>query len=305
MQTILGAGGAIGTPLAKELINYTSSIRLVSRNPVAVNPTDELVSADLNNATEVDKAVEGSSVVYLVAGLPYSTKIWQKQWPVVMQNVITSCKKYNAKLVFFDNIYMYDKNYISNATEETPTAPCSKKGVVRAEIAQMILDAIGKGELKAAIVRASDFLGPKNSVLVEMVYKNLKKGKKGNWMADANRIHSFTFTPDAAKATALIGNTDSAYNQVWHAPTSSQKLTGKQWVELFAKEMNVAPRYSVLPVAMMPVLGIFVPVLREFKEMAYQYQLDYFFNSSKFEREFGIQPTSPTDAVRWVINNVK
>lgn len=33
MQTILGAGGSIGTELAKELINYTKDIRLVSRNP--------------------------------------------------------------------------------------------------------------------------------------------------------------------------------------------------------------------------------------------------------------------------------
>jgi len=33
MQTILGAGGAIGVELAKALPKYTSKIRLVSRNP--------------------------------------------------------------------------------------------------------------------------------------------------------------------------------------------------------------------------------------------------------------------------------
>ncbi len=41
MQTILGSGGAIGTELASALKKYTSDIRLVSRNPVKVNPTDE------------------------------------------------------------------------------------------------------------------------------------------------------------------------------------------------------------------------------------------------------------------------
>ena len=42
MQTILGSGGAIGLPLAKELKSFTSQIRLVSRNPKKVNDTDEL-----------------------------------------------------------------------------------------------------------------------------------------------------------------------------------------------------------------------------------------------------------------------
>jgi nucleoside-diphosphate-sugar epimerase len=57
-----------------------------------------------------------------------------------------------------------------------------------------------------------------------MVYKNLQKGKKAMWLADASKIHSFTYTPDAARATALLGNTPDAYNQVWHLPTSAEKL---------------------------------------------------------------------------------
>lgn len=32
MQTILGGGGAIGTPLGRELKKYTNKIRIVSRN---------------------------------------------------------------------------------------------------------------------------------------------------------------------------------------------------------------------------------------------------------------------------------
>jgi hypothetical protein len=35
----------------------------------------------------------------------------------------------------------------------------------------------------------------------------------------ANKKHSFIYTPDAAKATAILGNTPDAYNQVWHLPT--------------------------------------------------------------------------------------
>jgi nucleoside-diphosphate-sugar epimerase len=127
MQTILGSGGAIGIELAKALTAYTKNIRLVSRHPEKVNATDELMQADLLIEDEVRKAVEGSSVVYLTAGLPYDKKVWKTQWPVIMTNVIAACKQHQAKLVFFDNVYMYDKNYLSGMTEETPVNPPSEK----------------------------------------------------------------------------------------------------------------------------------------------------------------------------------
>ncbi|HEX7583349.1 MAG TPA: NAD(P)H-binding protein, partial [Prolixibacteraceae bacterium] len=81
MQTILGSGGAIGIELAKALKEFTSEIRLVSRNPKKVNATDELMSADLLNTEDVRKAVKGSSVVYVTIGFPYSVKVWKKSWP--------------------------------------------------------------------------------------------------------------------------------------------------------------------------------------------------------------------------------
>ncbi|HMI65476.1 MAG TPA: NAD(P)H-binding protein, partial [Cyclobacteriaceae bacterium] len=105
MQTILGANGVIASNVAKALPHYTNKIRLVSRHPKKVNPSDELRSADLLDKDQTSSAVEGSEVVYLTAGLTYNTAIWRKQWPLIMSNVIEACKKHNAKLVFFDNVY--------------------------------------------------------------------------------------------------------------------------------------------------------------------------------------------------------
>ncbi|MBK0402475.1 NAD-dependent epimerase/dehydratase family protein [Adhaeribacter sp. BT258] len=301
MQTILGAGGAIGTELAKALKKYTAEIRLVSRNPEKVNATDQLFPADLTKAEEVEKAVAGSEVVYLVVGFVYKVSVWQKNWPALMQNVLAACKKHNAKLVFFDNMYMYDPAYLGHMTEETPVKPVSEKGKVRAQIAEMLLKETRSGNLTALIARAPDFIGPKNSVLTEMVYKNLKQGKKANWFLDADKVHSFIFTPDAAKATALLGNTPDAYNQVWHLPTSSPALTVNQWTALFAKELNTEARMMVLPRWMISLLGLFMPIVKESKEMLYQYDRDYVFDSSKFEKRFGIKATLPQESVKQLI----
>ncbi len=305
MQTILGATGAIGTGLAKELTSYTKNIRLVSRKPKKVNDHDYLYAADLSDPEQADEAIAGSEIVYLTVGLDYKTKVWQQLWPAIMRNVINACKKHNAKLVFVDNMYMYDPKYLGNMTEETPVRPVSVKGAVRAEISQMLLHEVKTGNLTAMIVRAADFIGLQNSALTETVVKNLLKGKKATWFANINKMHTFTFIPDAVRGTAILGNTPDAFNQVWHLPTINTPLTGKQWIELFAKEAGVAPKYQVLPKSMMGILGLFVPVLKELKEMAYQYEQDYVFNSSKFESRFQYQPATPEEAVAYVVRGLK
>jgi nucleoside-diphosphate-sugar epimerase len=287
MQTILGSGGIIANHLAKALPEYTKDIRLVSRNPKAVTGEEELVSADLTTAEQVMKAVKGSEIVYLTAGLQYNIKIWQEQWPKLMRNVIDACKENNSKLVFFDNVYMYGK-VVGPMTEETPFNPCSRKGEVRAKIVTMILDEVAKGSLTALIARAADFYGPEtsNSFLNMMVFENLKKGKNAQFMVSKSAKHSFTYTPDAGKATALLGNTPSAFNQTWHLPADMNVLTGEQIAEIADRELNMKPKITVLPKLMIQMAGLFNPIIKETIEMLYQNDSDYIFDSSKFDKAF-------------------
>jgi nucleoside-diphosphate-sugar epimerase len=257
--------------------------------------------ADLTRAADVDKAVAGSEIVYLTVGFEYKLEVWKQVWPALIQNVISACRKYNSKLVFFDNVYMYDREYLANMTEDTPVRPTSEKGRIRAEIAELLLNETRQGNLQALIARSADFLGPNNSILIEVVYNNLKKGKKANWFADANRVHNFTYYKDAAKGTAILGNTPDAYNQVWHLPTDQTALTGKQWIELFARHLHVQQSYMVVPIWLAGIIGIFMPMMKELKEMMYQYDRDYFFNSSKFENHFHYKATEPEKAVSEMI----
>jgi len=304
MQTILGSSGAIGRELAKTLKEYTNNIRLVSRNPKKVNDTDELFSADLLNSDEVDNAVEGSSVVYVTIGFPYSLKVWKNSWVKFMSYVIDACKKHNAKLVFFDNIYMYDKNYLNGMTEDAPINPPSEKGKIRTEVAEMVMKGIESGELKALIARCADFYGPgieQNSVLTEIAFKPLSKGKRANWFVSGDFKHSFTYTIDAAKATAMLGNTEDAYNQVWHLPTAKNPLTGKKWIEAIANEFGTKPKIQIVSVFMLRILGLFVPVMKEIIEMLYQYDRDYVFDSNKFEKRFNFKPTPYLQGIKEIV----
>lgn len=304
MQTILGAGGVIATELAKALSFYTSKIRLVSRTPRPVNETDEVLPADLTNYEQTLKAVAGSQIVYLTVGLPYDTKVWKETWPVIMENVIKACLKERCRLVFFDNIYMYDGSDLDPITENTPINPPSEKGKVRARLVDMIWSAVKSKDLQALIARSADFYGPgikESGLLNETVIKPLSKGKKANWLMDYNCKHSFTYTVDAGKATALLGNTPDAFGQTWHLPTAKDPWTGKQWIEEIAKELQVEPRYRRVGKSFVRFLGIFIPEMKESVEMLYQYDRDYVFNSDKFENKFSQRPTPYKIGIKEVI----
>ncbi|HLN52397.1 MAG TPA: NAD-dependent epimerase/dehydratase family protein [Lentimicrobium sp.] len=303
MQTILGGGGAIGNELAKALTIYTSEIKIVNRNPVKINDTDMVFKADLLKTDEVDAAVEGSSVVYLTAGLPYNIKYWKTNWPVVMSNVIEACIKANAKLVVFDNMYMYHPSSLDHMSEDAFINPVSEKGKVRMLLNRMLFDAIEKRKLSALIARCADYYGPgeiQTSMIWQTVIKPLKEGKKASWMGSPNYKHSFTYTPDAGKATALLGNTPDAYNQVWHLPTAPDPLTGRQWIEAFAAEFGVKPDFRTAPKSVVRIMGLFMPIMREMVEMIYQYDRDYVFVSNKFEERFGIKPTPYAEGIKMV-----
>lgn len=159
MITILGAGGVTSNEVAKLLAARKQPFRLVGRHPVSMPGAAEVIVADLSDKEQTLRAVEGSSAVYLLAGLKYDHKLWAEMWPRIMANTIEACKRAGAKLIFFDNVYMYGK--VNGAmTEETPFNPSSRKGEVRAKIASSLIDAWKAGNLTAMIARSADFYGP-------------------------------------------------------------------------------------------------------------------------------------------------
>lgn len=299
MQTILGAGGIIGDELAKHLPTYTTNIRIVSRNPKKVNPTDELFKADLLNKEDVLKAVEGSEVVYLTVGLPYRAAVWQRDWETVMRNTIDACKAHKARLVFFDNVYMYGK-VNGSMTEDLPLRPCSKKGEVRTKILQMLRDEMSNGTITATVARSADFYGPnaRLGIMNILAIQNLVKGKAAMLLLHSDKKHSYTYTPDAGKFTALLGNTPDAFNQEWHLPTAKPAITGKEFVGIAAEAINSAPKFNALPKWMLGIIGWFSKDIQESIEMLYQYEDDYIFNSEKFENYFNVKPTTYEEGIK-------
>jgi nucleoside-diphosphate-sugar epimerase len=299
MITILGAGGAISNELAKLLSARKQPFRLVGRNPRTVPGATETVAADLTDRVQTIHAVAGSNVVHLLVGLKYDHKLWQEIWPRIMSNTIEACKRAGAKLIFFDNVYMYGR-VSGPMTEETPFNPCSKKGEVRANIAAALINEWKAGTLTGMIARSADFYGhdAHNGLPNVLVFEPLSTKQKASWLVNDSVPHSFTYTPDAAQSLVQLAERATAWNQTWHVPTAPHPLTGKEFVALAAKELGVAVKYRVLNRPMIRIAGWFNPLVAESYEMLYQSDSPYLFDSTKFAREFGFAGTPYADGIR-------
>jgi nucleoside-diphosphate-sugar epimerase len=209
-----------------------------------------------------------------------------------MTSVIAACSRHRCRLVFFDNVYAY--GLVRGAmTEDTPFHPISRKGDVRARIATMLLDAMKSGSVEAMIVRAADFYGPGAALAFTQatVFDRLKQRKTPQWIGDPHGVHTFTYTPDAGRACVTLAGRADAYGQTWHAPTSSEEMTGEQFVRMACAAAGQPYRLRAAPGWMLRIMGLFMPVIRENAEMMYQFEQPYRFDSTRVETRFDLRPT--------------
>jgi nucleoside-diphosphate-sugar epimerase len=299
LHTILGAGGVVANQLAAELARTGQRVRLVGRQPKALGPASTVFRADLTDPQQVIAAVAGSAIVYLLVGLKYDRRVWARDWPLIMRNTIAACQQAGARLIFFDNIYMYGR-VTGPLTETTPFNPCSRKGEIRGAIATTLLDEMKAGWITAAIARSADFYGPGtgNSTIMKLVFDKFAAGAKASWLVNDSVRYSLTFAPDAGRSLAVLAGSPQAWGQTWHVPTCSTPVTARDLIALAAQAFGVPSRHSILSRPMIWLAGIFVPLIRESYEMLYQYEADYIFDSSRFGGAFAFTPTAYAEGVR-------
>jgi nucleoside-diphosphate-sugar epimerase len=259
------------------------------------------------DAFQTFKAVKGSDIVYLTVGLPNNWKIAKEQWPVIMQNVIDACVSHKAKLVFFDNTYMYGTSD-GIITEETPFMSIGKKGKVRGEIATMLINAILNTDIIAMICRAPEFYGPRNtkSITNALIFENIKKSKKIKVLLNDSTLRTLIFAPDAAKAMALLGNTPDAYHQTWHLPCDNHLLTSKEFIQFTSEIYGKKLEYIVLRNWIIRLISLFNHGMKETIELLYRYKTDNVFDSSKFKRRFpDYKITTYQEGITEIIEEIK
>jgi nucleoside-diphosphate-sugar epimerase len=297
LQVVLGATGGVGQVLVQALAAQGAQVRAVNRSGRASVPASvEVMAADLTKRESTRAACQGATTVYHCAGVPYHQ--WVTYMPVMLDNVISAVSATGATLVYIDNNYMYAPTS-QPLTEESLQAPVTRKGKLRKQLAETILAAHARGQIRATIGRTPDFYGPgvRTSAVGEQFFTAVEEGKRVPWLGKLDVPHVLAFVEDTARGLLVIGTHEQALGQVWHLPTA-QALTGRQYIALASEAAGVQARPLAVPGLLLRVLGLTNPVLRESVEMLYEFNQPLLFDWSKYSRAFDGLPTSHLEAMR-------
>jgi nucleoside-diphosphate-sugar epimerase len=297
LHVVLGATGGAGGALVSELAGRGHRVRAVSRKPAADLPEGvEPRAADAADPAQTRTACQGATVVYHCVQPPYQR--WAAEFPPLTQSIADAAAGAGARLVYADNLYAYGP-VDGPLTEDLPALATTKKGRIRALMAERLLAAHRSGTLQVAIARSSDYYGPggANSFVGDILFGAAAKGNRARWLGRLDVPHTLNYLPDVASALITLGARPEAPGEVWHLP-AAEPLTGREFVDLIAGAFGRPVKVTATSRLALRIAGIFDPGARETTEMLYQWERPFVLDASKFQRAFGpLEPTPHQQAV--------
>ncbi|MEI7844244.1 MAG: NAD-dependent epimerase/dehydratase family protein [Chloroflexota bacterium] len=299
LHVIFGTG-PLGKWTAHELLRMGQRVRMVNRSGKlnGMKADVEIVAGDAFDLQRNIDVTRGAAVVYQCAQPLYYE--WAEKFPAFQSAILEATAKNGAKLVVGDNLYMYGDTHGQPIREDLPYLAHTKKGKVRAAMAQAVLAAHQSGKIRVSIGRASNFFGPQDRTVTDLAIRPALLGKSINLIGRMDQPHSFSYIVDFGRLLATLGTREEALGQVWFTP-SPAAVTQAEFIKMLESEIGKPVKVMLGGKMMMSFLGMFNPMIRETVEMMYEWTQPFIVDTSKAEKAFGFQSTSLPQAIKETI----
>ncbi|NJQ01118.1 NAD-dependent epimerase/dehydratase family protein [Streptomyces zingiberis] len=297
LSVVLGFGPA-GAATARLLADQGHSVRVITRSGRSPEPGIEHVAVDVRDSERLAGAVRGADAIYGCAAPPYPR--WADEWPAMAASIGAAAEASGAVLVMLGNLYGYGP-VDGVITEDLPLAATDRKGRVRAAVWEHARELHEQGRIRAVEVRASDFFGPgvtDGGHLAGRVMPRLLRGKPVSTLGDPDAPHSWTYLPDVARALTEVAGEERAWGRAWHIPTAPA-LSVREMAGRLAAEAGTGPvAVRGLPPAVLGVASLFSPLLRELKDIRYQFDRPFVVGTSAYEAAFSVRATPVDEQIK-------
>ncbi len=286
--------GAVGLATLDALRRRGETVRLVNRSGSAPVPDDvEVVGGDAADPRFTTAVTRGARVVYQTLNPPYSR--WSQEFPALQAGVLAAAEAAGARLVSMENVYLYGRPAGQPLTETRTHAAHTRKGRLRASMAEALLAAHEAGRVQVAIGRASDYFGPRGgaqSNLGDRVFPAVLTGATATVLGDPDQPHTYTYIPDIGEGLAVLGEHPDAPGQAWHLPNDPDTRTTRQLVEAVHHQAG-RPRTRIrrVPPLLLRLAALTNPTVRELLEMQYQFDEPFIVDSRKIATRLGVRAT--------------
>lgn len=289
---VLGATGSIGYAITANLLARQLPVTILVRNREKARKlflhatTLTIVEGDAQDANLLKKTAAGKDFIFHGINYPYNQ--WFGNMDVVTQKVLDAATP-QTTIVFPGNIYSFGLAS-EPIRENSSPAPRSRKGELRLAIELQLEKAASEGKCRVMNVRMPDFWGP--NVLndgIRPIFENALKGKAMPWLLNVDIPHQAVYTLDAAEVIARLmlrqnATTDNSY-EVWNY--GGQTFSSIRWFFGQMAALTGHPlKVQVYSRLMINILSLFMPILREVKEMSYLYENTVLLDDSKVRNLF-------------------
>jgi len=303
-NNIIVGSGPLGLSVAEILLKQDKKVTIVNRSgKINKNLPKQLsvIAGDASDPRFVYEVCRGADVVFHCA-MPEYTQ-WENKFYRLTKGIFDGIKLSGCRLVYGDNLYCYGNINGAVYHENLAYQYIGNKGRLRASMADMLL---ADKDMDVAIGRASDFYGPmvENSVLSMDLFQSILLGKKINLLGNIDLPHTFTYVKDFASALVILSENEDAFGHVWHVP-NAPTITTRQLINIIGDKVDKPIKTRVASKSMVSFLGLFNPILREMKEIMYQWQQPYRVESKKFNEKFGNKYTPYDIAIDETLNWIK
>ncbi len=311
---ILGATGSIGYAVATNLLARQWPVTILVRNRAKAEklfphaPTLTIVEGDVQDVPLLNHLAAGKQFIFHGINYPYNQ--WFGNMDTATQKIIDAASKNeDTTIIFPGNVYNFG-NTKDPIREDSVAQPCTRKGQLRVAIETMLDQAAEAGKCRVMNVRLPDFWGP--NVLndgVRPVFENALTGKALPWLLNADIPHQSVYTNDAAELIARLmeRNWKATEKQnpyeVWHYGGTTVPSI-RSWFGQISELTGNPLKMQVYSRFIIGFLGLFMPVLREVKEMSYLYENTIVLDDKKLRTLFpDFRPTpmkqALTDTLTW------
>jgi len=267
--TILGINGHIGHYAAKTFVEAGWNVRGMGRSNKQAIAGVTFIKGDAESVAEMKAAIGDSDVVVNALNLPYE-KWFGGAMEAQTARVIEAMGKSGKTLVYPGNIYNYAAS-LRDVTPDAPQHPERPRGEIRVRCEAMLKAAATRGDVQVIIVRAGDFFAP---------------GKNGDWfeqgiLAQKGKVsapsaldvgHSWAYLPDLGRAFEKLAWHRKELGAFENFHFAGHFVTSRQLVEAVQKAAPAPLKVTGFPWALLKLIGLFSPVMREVGKMRYLWQ---------------------------------
>ena len=213
---VIGATGGIGSETAGALGRHGWRVRALTRNRSLARTKLQLtgsiswVHGDAMNEVDVTATAQGVDLIVHAANPP-KYRNWRALALPMLANAIAGARASGARLVLPGNIYNFGPDAFPVITEASPQNPKTRKGAVRVEMEEMLVEAAKEG-VRSLVVRAGDYFGPSQpaSWLRDVMVKPGRPVRSVTYPGAHGVGHAWAYLPDVAETIARLADIENS-----------------------------------------------------------------------------------------------